>query len=187
MLEPSFLSNQFIIAMPGLEDPNFSRTVAFICEHNEDGALGLVINRTVDLSIGELLEHMSEVPPPDPIARQPVFMGGPVQRERGFVLHHPLGDWDATLAVSPDLGLTTSRDILLALGRESSPQQVLVALGYAGWGPGQLEQEMGENAWLSAPADPRILFELPVEERWEAAVAAMGVDLRMLSGDAGHA
>ncbi len=187
MIETTFLNGQFLIAMPGLKDPNFAHSVTYICEHNDEGALGLVINQASKVTFGELLEHMSQ-DPPIPDARQiPVLFGGPVQRDRGFVLHKPIGSWDATLAVRSDLGLSTSRDILLALAKGEGPKQALIALGYAGWGAGQLEEEMAANAWLSGPADPAVIFETPLEKRWQAAAARLGVELSTLSGDVGHA
>lgn len=188
MAESTYLTNQFLIAMPGLADPNFAQTVTYICSHDASGALGIVINRPMELTLGELLEHI-HLPQPERTALRdhPVFSGGPVQPQQGFVLHSPLGDWDSTLEVTESLGLTTSSDILQALEAGKAPGRMLVALGYAGWGPGQLENEMVENAWLSGPADPDILFDKPVAERWAAAAALLGVDLRLLSGDAGHA
>lgn len=188
MAEPTYLSNQFLIAMPGLADPNFVQTVTYICSHDASGALGIVINRPLELTLGELLEHI-QLPEPEygALRDRPVFSGGPVQSQQGFVLHSPLGTWESTLRVTDELGLTTSSDILRALGEIDAPRRLLVALGYAGWGPGQLEREMVENAWLSTPADPAVLFDTPVSERWAAAAALIGVDLRLLSSDAGHA
>lgn len=188
MAEPTYLNNQFLIAMPSLADPNFSHTVTYICSHDDSGALGIVINRPLELTLGDLLEHIQLQPPQAPALRdRVVFSGGPVQPQQGFVLHSPLGDWSSTLQVSGDLGLTTSSDILQALEGRAAPERLLVALGYAGWGPGQLEQEMVDNAWLSGPADAAVLFDTPAAERWAAAAALVGVDLRLLSGDAGHA
>jgi putative transcriptional regulator len=187
MIETTFLSGQFLIAMPALKDPNFAHSVTYICEHNDEGALGLVINQASTVTFGELLEHMSQDPPIVDASRIPILFGGPVQRDRGFVLHQPIGSWDATLAVRTDLGLSTSRDILLALAQGKGPDQALIALGYAGWGAGQLEEEMAANAWLTGPADPTIIFETPLEKRWEAAAACLGVELSTLSGDVGHA
>lgn len=187
MIEPASLANHFLIAMPRLADPNFFHTVTYICEHTTEGALGIVINRPLEMRLGEILTHM-DIPNTDPRAADiPVHMGGPVQQERGFVLHTPLGDWEATLKVTDEIGITTSRDILTAIAEGRGPQQVLIALGYAGWGGGQLEQEMADNAWLSGPANTQILFEIPEAQRWEAAAASLGVDLNLLSGDVGHA
>lgn len=187
MIESSYLTNQFLIAMPALADPNFSQTVTYIGEHNAQGALGLVINRPLALTLGELLEHLQMTANQPGIAALPIYHGGPVQPEQGFVLHCPLGHWGATLPVTDQIGVTTSRDILQAVADGEGPKQLLVALGYAGWGPGQLERELAENAWLSVPADPDILFQVPSKQRWQAAAALLGVDLRLLSPDAGHA
>jgi len=187
MSEATYLTNQFLIAMPNLADPNFFHTVTYISEHNASGALGIVINRPLTLTLGELLEHLQiPVAIPD-ITAMPVYSGGPVQPEQGFVVHSPVGHWGATLKVTDTIGITTSRDILEDLAHGRGPSQILIALGYAGWGPGQLEREMVENAWLSSPADPAILFHTPILQRWAAAAALLGVDLNLLSGDAGHA
>ncbi|BCO32682.1 UPF0301 protein [Thiohalobacter sp. COW1] len=187
MAESSYLTNHFLIAMPGLADPNFFHTVTFICEHDADGAMGLVINRPLDMRLDDVFEHM-QLEASDPfIADLPVYQGGPVQPERGFILHQPLGQWEATMQVTEDTGVTASQDILAAMAEGRGPSRALVALGYAGWGAGQLEHEMAENAWLSGPADPRVIFDTPVEKRWEAAAALIGVDVKLLSGDAGHA
>lgn len=181
------LTNHFLIAMPSLADPNFSRTVTYVCEHNADGALGIVINRPTDIKLGELLDHLDITDPDTAVAAKPVFLGGPVQRERGFVLHRAAGQWDASLQIGTELALTSSRDILAAIATASGPTDYLIALGYAGWGPGQLEEELGENSWLSGPASAEILFELPVEQRWHAAAALLGVDMSLLSSVAGRA
>ncbi len=181
------LTNQFLIAMPSLLDPNFQRTVTFMCAHNEEGAMGIVINRPTDLALGEMLSHMDIEPNDTMDGAQPVLEGGPVQRERGFVIHQPAGDWDSMLRVGDDIGIATSRDILAALARGDGPTRSVVALGYAGWGAGQLEQEVLENAWLSGPADASIIFDVPYEKRWETATRALGVDPDRLMGGAGHA
>jgi putative transcriptional regulator len=187
MNDSQHLTNQFLIAMPGLEDPNFFHSVTYICEHNDQGALGLVINRPLDMQLGEILQHI-KLQHSEPEARQiQVHLGGPVQQDRGFVLHEPLGEWEATLKVTDRIGITSSLDILQAIAKNEGPERSLITLGYAGWGAGQLEQEMAENAWLSGPADPDILFNSPDEERWKAAAASLGVDLDLLSGEAGHA
>jgi putative transcriptional regulator len=187
MSRSAYLSNQFLIAMPGLEDPNFFHSVTYICEHNEEGALGLVINRPLQMQLGEILRHIN-LDHAEPEAQQiAIHLGGPVQQDRGFVLHEPLGDWDATLKVTDRIGITSSIDILEAIAQKRGPERSLIALGYAGWGAGQLEREMAENAWLSGPADPEILFSTPDEERWKAAAASLGIDLDLLSGEAGHA
>jgi putative transcriptional regulator len=181
------LSNHFLIAMPALSDPNFHHTATFLCEHNDDGALGLVINRPTDLRLGDILEHMEIETVNSEIAQQVIYMGGPVQNDRGFVLHEPLGNWEATLKVTDATGITSSRDILEAIALGEGPDKTFITLGYAGWGAGQLEQELAANAWLNGPASTRIVFETPCEQRWEAAAALIGIDLNLISGDAGHA
>lgn len=187
MIEPSYLTNQFLIAMPMLSDPNFSQTVTYISEHNANGALGLIINRPLDLSLGQLLNHLEITTDRLDLAALPVYQGGPVQQEQGFVIHSPIGSWGATLRINDQIGITTSRDILQALAQGDGPEHLLVTLGYAGWGPGQLEQELAGNAWLSTPADFDILFYKPSEIRWSAAAALLGVDLNLLSAHVGHA
>lgn len=189
MSAATFLANHFLIAMPQLDDPNFSRTLTLICEHTEEGAMGLVVNRPLDLRLGQLLEHMELTTQDEALARSPVHYGGPVELERGFVLHRPLGAWENTIALSETLGLTASRDILQAMasGDAAAPADALVILGYAGWGAGQLEEELAENAWLTMPAAEDILFEEPLVTRWQAAATRLGVDLTLLSPDAGHA
>jgi len=188
MTDTSFsLTNQFLIAMPALADPNFHGTVTYICEHNDQGAMGIVINRPLDLSLGEVLGHMHLSPKTAEIAQQMVYMGGPVQTDRGFVLHHPVGEWDSMLRINDDMAITTSKDILEKLATGDGPAQTLIALGYAGWGAGQLEQELADNAWLCGPADNRIIFDTPWEQRWKAAAALMGVDTDHLSDQIGHA
>ena len=187
MNDAPYLTNHFLIAMPGLEDPNFSRTVTYVCEHNEHGAMGIVVNRPMGLDLGDVLDQMDIPDAPESARQQPVYVGGPVQTERGFVLHSGDRAWDSTLQITDDLSVTTSRDILEAMARGEGPERSLVALGYAGWGEGQLESEMTANTWLSGPADAQIIFELPAERRWQAAAMLLGVDLNLLSGDAGHA
>lgn len=187
MGEHDNLTNHFLIAMPSLEDPNFSETVTYICEHNAEGALGIVINRPSELTLTDLFNHMTITNDSASAGGAPVYVGGPVQRERGFVLHVPGGQWESTLPVSEDVSITTSRDVLEALAAGEGPKRFLVALGYAGWGAGQLEEEMAANAWLSGPADPDVIFSETIDNRWRAAAALLGVDLSLLSSDAGHA
>ncbi|OBS08136.1 YqgE/AlgH family protein [Acidihalobacter prosperus] len=181
------LSNHFLIAMPRLEDPNFTRTLTLICEHSEEGAMGVVVNRPLDLGLGELLEHMRIESTDASLQERPVHYGGPVEQERGFVLHRPLGDWGTTIKLTPTLGLTASRDILAAMARDGEPRDAMVLLGYAGWGPGQLEAELTGNAWLTLPAEESILFETATAQRWETAASRLGVDLNLVTGDIGHA
>ncbi|MDD3608163.1 MAG: YqgE/AlgH family protein [Halothiobacillaceae bacterium] len=187
MNSPLDLTNHLLIAMPGMGDPNFAQTVTYVCEHNEKGAMGIVINRLLELNLGDILDHMGIDCTQSAVRAHPVHLGGPVQVERGFVLHSPAGGWDSTLNVTEDIALTTSRDILQAIAQGAGPSRLLIALGYAGWGAGQLEQEMKDNAWLSTPAQQAILFDVPVEQRWHAAAGAMGIDLNLLSSEAGHA
>lgn len=181
------LKNQLLIAMPSLEDPNFSRTVTYICEHGEHGAMGIVLNRPTDLNLTDILNHMEIEGGMGKAGEQIVYLGGPVEEERGFVLHTHTDPWDSTLAINDDISITTSRDILEAMAKGDGPKQTLVALGYAGWGAGQLEREMQDNAWLSGPVEQAILFDLPAEDRWEAAARVLGVDVNLLSSEAGHA
>jgi putative transcriptional regulator len=187
MTETASLKNQLLIAMPSLADPNFSRTVTYICEHGEHGAMGIVLNRPTDLRLADVLRHMEIEGGLGEAGQQIVYLGGPVEEERGFVLHTHTEPWDSTLAVDENISITTSRDILEAMARGEGPRRTLVALGYAGWGAGQLERELKQNAWLSGPADQSILFELPADRRWEAAARLLGVDVNLLSSDAGHA
>jgi len=188
MNEQSYLSGHFLIAMPNLQDPNFNRTVTFICEHNANGAFGVVINRQVDADVGEILSQLDiSVTENNPYIEKKIFLGGPVEVSRGLVLHSPIGHWGATLVKIGDIAITSSLDIMRAIAHGEAPEKFLLSVGYAGWGPGQLEQEMVENAWLNGPADAKIIFDTPVEERWDAAAALLGIDLSLLSSDVGHA
>ena len=183
----SSLTNQLLIAMPAMADPNFSTTVTLICEHNTDGALGITINRPLTLKMSGLFEQLS-VEDPDPgVAGNPVLSGGPVGTERGFVLHGPEYSYENTLAVSDDIRLTLSRDVIDDLASGEGPEKSLVALGYAGWEAGQLENEMLANAWLSVPATPELVFDTPFAERWDSAARTLGIDIAQMSSDAGHA
>lgn len=181
------LHNQFLLAMPTLQDPNFHRTLTYICEHSEHGAMGLVVNRPMALTVGEVLQHLDIEPQATDVAQQPVHYGGPVESERGFIIHTPVGHWDGTLVLSEALAVTTSRDILEAMARGEGPEKALVTLGYSGWGAGQLEEEVARNSWLTCPASADILFDIPAEERLATAAARMGIDLDLLSSDTGHA
>jgi putative transcriptional regulator len=185
-LDGSF-TNQLLIAMPGMEDPNFSTTVTLICEHNEDGALGIVINRPLTLKLGGLFEQLDLDEADKGVADSPVLLGGPVAPERGFVLHDPGRTFENTIAVSSDIQLTLSRDVLDAMAKGTGPDKSLVALGYAGWEPGQLENEMLSNSWLSVPATAAIVFDTPFNERWYKAAQTLGIDISRMSTDAGHA
>ncbi|GIK87388.1 MAG: UPF0301 protein [Betaproteobacteria bacterium] len=181
------LTHHFLIAMPSMADPNFAHTLTYVCEHNPDGALGLVVNRPIDMTLSALFEQI-DVPLADQRLRgAPVMFGGPVQVDRGFVLHRPLGNWQSTLAISDELGLTTSKDILEAVGRGEGPEAMIVSLGYAGWAAGQLEQELAANAWLTVEADADVLFGIEPKDRLPAAMRLLGIDFAQLSDGAGHA
>jgi len=183
------LTHHFLIAMPAMADPNFSRTLTYICEHNAEGALGVIVNRPIDMTLATLFERV-EIPMAQPVAEfsgAPVYFGGPVQTDRGFVLHRPAGSWQSTLMVADGIGLTSSRDILQSMGEIGEPAEVLVTLGYSGWSAGQLEWELSQNAWLTVAAKPEIFFDLPPEERLPAAMQLLGVDFASLSEVAGHA
>ena len=179
------LANHFLIAMPSLNDPNFSRSVTWLCEHNADGAMGIVINRPSDVSVGELYGHLS-LPISTRDIESPVLIGGPVQTDRGFVIHRPGSVWLSTWPVSDAASLTTSKDVLQAMAQGMGPDDAYIALGYAGWGAGQLEQELLDNAWLTVEADARIIFDVPLEQRWNEAAKLIGIDISLLSGAAGH-
>ena len=185
------LTNHFLIAMPNMADPYFSRTLTYVCEHNEHGALGIVVNRPIDMTLQALFERLSLTMKDPARADAPIYFGGPVQTDRGFVLHEPAGDWQATLKVpgasSGTIGLTTSKDILEAVGRGEGPAKLLVSLGYAGWSAGQIEHELKQNAWLTVEAKDAILFDLPADERLPAAMQLLGLDYARLADHAGHA
>ena len=181
------LTNQLLIAMPGMPDPNFSTTVTLVCEHNEEGALGIVINRPLALKLGGLFEQLA-VEDADPAAAQsPVLMGGPVSPDCGFVLHDSASSFENSLTVSSQIQLTLSRDVLDAMATGKGPNKALVALGYAGWEAGQLESEILSNSWLNVPASPDIVFDTPFDERWMSAARSLGIDISQISPDAGHA
>lgn len=186
------LTNQFLIAMPGMADDNFSRTVVYLCEHSKNGALGLVINRPTDITLKSLFEKVELSLDRDELAQQPVFFGGPVQTERGFVLHEKTGTeqspYTSTLSIAGGgLEMTTSKDVLEALANGAGPRRLMVTLGYSGWSAGQLEEEIGRNGWLTVNADPKVIFDTPVEERYQRALSLLGFDPLMLSQEAGHA
>lgn len=180
------LTNQFLIAMPTLRDPNFHRTVTYLCAHNQDGAMGIIINRPLGLGLGEILKHMDMEVRDPAVNYMRVFYGGPIQPERGFVIHRPSGKWESMLPVGDDVAIATSRDILAAIAAGTGPANAIVALGYAGWAAGQLEKEMAENVWLSVPIDSHIIFEVPFEKRWKSAAQMLGIDPTLLSGEVGH-
>lgn len=185
------LTNQFLIAMPGMADDTFSGAVVYLCEHSEKGALGLVINKPIDITLANLFEKVDLSLEGSDLAEQPVYFGGPVQTERGFVLHEPQGHdaqaFSSTLQVPGGLEMTTSKDVLEAMSHGQGPRRVLITLGYSGWSAGQLEDEIGRNGWLTVDAQPEIIFDTPVSERYDRALALLGIDPRMLSQEAGHA
>lgn len=181
------LTNHLLIAMPSLTDPNFSQTVALVCEHTERGALGIVLNKPLPMRLADVFSQMQITPSSETIAAQPVLRGGPVQTDRGFVLHRPGGHWDHTHKVSEMIQVTTSRDVLAAMAHGEGPEDAFIALGYAGWDSGQLEREMLDNAWICVPVDARVVFELPFAERWSGALRLLGIDAGQLSLTAGHA
>ena len=185
------LTNQFLIAMPGMADDTFAGAVVYLCEHTEKGALGLVINRPIDIKLKNLFDKVELSLDRADLAEEPVFFGGPVQTERGFVLHERLdetgGHYNSSLAIRGGLEMTTSRDVLEALSNGAGPKRLLVTLGYSGWGAGQLEDEISRNGWLTVDANTDIIFNTPIEQRYERALGLLGVDPRMLSQEAGHA
>jgi putative transcriptional regulator len=184
---PVNLTNHFLIAMPGMVDPYFSKTLTFVCEHNDKGALGVVVNKPIDVTLGNLFEQV-EIPLDDEVlSTQSLYFGGPVQVDRGFVLHEPQGVWSSSLKVGPSIALTTSRDILEAMAKGKGPSRQLITLGYSGWSAGQLEEEIKRNGWLTVEADPETIFGLSAESRLEAAMAKLGLNFGNLSDQAGHA
>ena len=193
----SNLTNQFLIAMPGMADDHFAGSVVYLCEHTERGALGLVINKPSDLKLGTLFEKVELTLDRAELAEQPVLIGGPVQTERGFVLHEPLAEpapegeapahYNSSLRVPGGLEMTTSKDVLEALASGAGPRRVLVTLGYSGWSAGQLEDEIARNGWITVDARPEVIFDTPIEQRYDRALSLLGIDPRMLSSEAGHA
>ncbi len=185
------LSNHFLIAMPSMQDPVFGGSVVYMCEHNSRGAMGMVINRPTDMTIAELFDRidlqLEIIPNSHPLGQKPVMFGGPVQSDRGFVLHAPAGKFTSSLKVSDDVSFTTSRDILELLATGEAPQRLLLSIGYAGWDAGQLEKEILDNGWLTVPADLDVMFEVPIEQRFDAAMKLLGFDPLMLASVAGHA
>ncbi|MCB1676876.1 MAG: YqgE/AlgH family protein [Halioglobus sp.] len=181
------LRDHFLLAMPALSQGLFSHSITYICEHGESGAMGIIINQPLDLSVEEIFEHL-QIETAGDFSHVPVLAGGPVQIDHGFVLHrNGSTHWEASLKVTPEITLTTSRDILRAIAGGSGPPDHLIALGYAGWSAGQLEQELADNSWLSMPADSDIIFATPAERRLGAAAATLGIDMNLISGSAGHA
>ncbi|CNE82858.1 YqgE/AlgH family protein [Yersinia nurmii] len=185
------LQHHFLIAMPSLQDPQFKRSVVYICEHNEDGAMGLVINKPVEkFTVESVLKKLKITPSPrDPAIRldKPVLSGGPLADDRGFILHSPQPGFGSSVRISPETMITTSKDVLATLGTPEQPKNVLVALGYAGWQKGQLEQELLENSWLTIEADLDIIFHTPIAERWQQAANKLGINIFNIAPQAGHA
>ncbi|WP_051088395.1 YqgE/AlgH family protein [Amphritea japonica] len=183
---PGSLQDHFLLSMPHMDDTNFDHTVTYICEHNEHGAMGIIINRPMDMVTSDLFQHLGLEC--ESVPEQPVYAGGPVKNDRGFILHSPTEEaWDSSYDITDQLSLTTSVDILRAIGQNRAPEQFLIALGYAGWGAEQLEQEMSDNVWLSCPANLDIMFRTPAEERLQAAAATLGVNIHLLTSQSGHA
>jgi len=181
------LTGHFLIAMPSLNDGFFNQAVTYICEHDENGCFGIIINQETGVTLKEIISEMKIEASDNYDTEKTVFIGGPVEQGRGFILHRPVGQWKSSLVVNDKVALTTSRDILQALANNEGPEDCIVALGYAGWAAGQLEDEMAGNTWLNCPADEQIIFNTPTEERWKAAAKLIGIDLSLLSNDAGHA
>lgn len=181
------LTGHFLIAMPALNDGFFNQAVTYICEHDENGSFGIIINQQTGITLKQIASEMKIESESDYDESQPVFIGGPVDQGRGFILHRPTGNWQSSLKINHNVALTTSKDILQAIVNNEGPEDCIVALGYAGWAAGQLDDEMARNTWLTCPADEQIIFNTPAEERWKAAANLIGVDLSLLSNDAGHA
>lgn len=182
------LSNHFLIATPKLSDPFFSRSVVYVCEHNDEGSMGIIINLPVHTTVGKVLETVlqTEIKSKE-LNTEPIYAGGPVHMDHGFILHYPQEGWNSSIQISPEVMLTTSKDILEALGTERGPNQYLVAMGFAGWEPGQLEDEIRDNSWLVAPAQAHILFDTPASERWHKTGESLGIDLYQMTDEIGHA
>jgi len=183
----NYLNNQFLIAMPNLADAEFSHTVSYLCQHNAEGALAIVVNRPMDMTLGAIFDQMNISCLSEQVKKTPIFAGGPVYVDRGFIIHSKTeGSWDSSISVSDTTNLTSSRDILEAIAENKGPEKYLVALGYAGWRAGQLEQEIMSNAWLNSPYEENILYEVPISQRWMMAASQIGVDITQLTAPAGH-
>ncbi|WP_428774089.1 YqgE/AlgH family protein [Vibrio sp.] len=185
------LTNHFLVAMPGMKDPYFKNSVIYVCEHNEQGAMGLMINAPIDITVGGMLKQV-DVQPVHPqlntdSLKLPVLNGGPVSEDRGFILHQPKDHYESSVQMTDQISVTTSKDILSVLGTDAEPNHYLVALGYSGWEAGQLENELAENSWLTIEADPEVMFNTPIHERWSKAVEKLGIDAAQLSAETGHA
>lgn len=181
------LRNHFLIAMPGMNDPQFSQSITYICDHNTEGAMGVMVNRTLNIQLHDVFEQL-DLDYTQANASTPILAGGPVSTERGFILHPTTEhSWQSTLKISPEISLTASKDIISALAEGTGPQNAQVALGYAGWGAGQLESEIKENSWLTVPADAEILFNTPIDQRWHTAAKSLGIDMNLVSSQSGNA
>jgi len=187
MYSDSLLTNQLLIAMPGMRDPNFESTVTLICEHTSKGALGIIINRPLTLQLSDLFNELSFAKSDPTTANQPILSGGPIESKRGFVLHDKDHFFENTLVVSDDINLTFSNDVIESMAKGNGPKQALLAIGYAGWNSGQLEKEMLSNFWLNVTATPELIFDTPFADRWCSAANALGIDLASISPEAGHA
>lgn len=183
----SNLTGHFLIAMPSLNDGFFNQAVTYICEHDETGSFGIIINQPTEVTLNKVISEMKIESSADYDETKAVFMGGPVDQGRGFILHRPTGNWLSSLKVTDNIALTTSKDILQAIANNEGPKDSIVALGYAGWAAGQLENEMANNTWLNCPGEEQIIFDTPAEDRWKAAAKLIGIDLTLLSSDSGHA
>lgn len=183
----SSFKHQFLISMPSMAESHFAHTITYVCDHDEEGAMGLIINRPTDIPLNEIFSQLEIDDNTRAHAHQPIYSGGPVQTDRGFILHPNDKQWDSTINIAGNISLTTSKDILSAIARGEGPSDSLVALGYAGWGAGQLEEELADNFWLIVPASEDIIFNTPHDERLKAAVAQLGIRLEQLSPDSGHA
>lgn len=182
------LRDHFLIAMPSMKDPYFNHSVIYICEHSPEGAMGIVVNLPLSIHLGDVLQNMNIQTDDEKVVRTPVLAGGPIQQERGFVIHRPIEHkWESSLALTKSITITTSKDILHAIAKHQGPKDIIIALGYAGWESGQLEKEIAENTWLCGPADPQVLFDIPPENRWRAAGALLGIDMDCVSSQIGHA
>lgn len=181
------LTAHFLIAMPAMDDPNFAQGVTLLCQHDDDGAMGLTVNRVSDFTLGEVFEQMQILTDLKELAETPVLLGGPVQPDRGFILHDDPREWNSTLRFGNGLAVSTSRDILEAMARGEGPKNALVALGYAGWSAGQLEAELAANSWLTVEADQAILFKTPIHARWQAAAKSLGINLSQITDYSGRA
>ncbi len=182
------LRDHFLIAMPTMADPHFSHSVIYICEHSPEGAMGIVVNMPLSIHLGDVLQNMNIKSEDNKLSETPVLAGGPIQQERGFVIHRGGNEkWESSLALTKSISITTSKDILFAIANHKGPRDMIIALGYAGWESGQLEREIAQNTWLCGPADPQVLFDIAPENRWRAAGALLGVDMDCLSTEVGHA